>query len=224
MHEPNPILHVLIDFENVPHTTLDALAGLEVEITLLLGEKNKRLDVNLVEGLLAAGPRAQVIRVGATGRNALDLTLAFYLGRAAMASPRAHFFIVSKDADYDPMIRHARRTGLSVERHDSVDTLPFIPKPAAATPAPAPVAPTRPRPHASAHPAPARTLDAGAAEIADHLRDYPKMRPTTQTRLRGLIRSRLPKGTADDRINTIIAQLQAAGHLSISERNRVTYA
>ncbi|MBE2213603.1 MAG: NYN domain-containing protein [Opitutaceae bacterium] len=213
MHDPQPVRHVLVDFENVPHTTLAPIAGMEVEVTLLLGEKNKRLDVALVEQILAASPRVQVVRVGATGRNALDLTLAYYLGRAAVSAPRTHFTIVSRDKDYDPLIRHARSTGLEVERCESMEALSFLPKSAK------PSAPSPARPEARATP----RLDARAEAIAAQLRDYPRSRPGRRTTLLRFIKSNLGGTPTDDDASEIALQLERAGCLAVSPKGSVTY-
>jgi hypothetical protein len=133
MSPPATPRHILIDFENVPTVDLAPIAGLEIEVTVLVGEKNKRLDIALVAQLLANGSRSHLLEVGASGRNALDLTLAFHLGKAAAQNPRTEFFIISKDADYDAMIRHVARNGVHVSRHASVSELPFLQKPPASS-------------------------------------------------------------------------------------------
>lgn len=224
MHEPT-LRHILIDFENVPHTSLAAVAGMDVEITLLLGEKNKRLDVALVEQLLAAGLRAQVVRVGASGRNALDLTLAYYLGRAAVLSSRTHFYIVSKDSDYDAMIRHVKATGLQVERCDSIESLSFLRKPATPVPPPArtraepPPTPARTRTEPPPTPAP----DSRVEEIARHLREHPRNRPVRRTTLLRFINSSHAGMLTERELAELAAQLEHAGYLSISPKGAVTY-
>jgi len=50
----------------------------------------------------------QLVRLTATGKNALDFTLAYYVGRAVAADPTGFFHIVSKDTGYDPLIEHLR--------------------------------------------------------------------------------------------------------------------
>ncbi len=204
---PN-VRHIFIDFENVPGTTLDAIRGHEIEVTLLVGEKNKRLDVDLVENLLLGGASTHLVRVGASGRNALDLTLAYYLGRAAVSAPGASLYIISKDTDYDPMIAHMRRTGVAVARFPSIDTLPFLAR-------------TEPRP-VEARPAAAR-LPEELADFVENLRLHPKSRPARQSTLTRHLKSWQGGHISDQEATGLIATLATTGLISISEKGTVTY-
>jgi len=60
----------------------------------------------LVEQIQQFASQVKLVKVGGSGHNALDLTLACYLGRAIERAPSARFAIVSKDKDFTPMIIH----------------------------------------------------------------------------------------------------------------------
>jgi len=55
------------------------------------------------------------VEVGVSGRNALDLTLSFYLGQAVLRAPKALFCIVSRDKDFEPY-GSCLRKGIKVVR------------------------------------------------------------------------------------------------------------
>ena len=135
-----PLQHVFVDFENVHQIDLSVIGAASVHFTLLLGARQTRLDAGLVEKLMEHAASVQLIRLGSSGKNALDFTLAYYVGRAVSASPSARIHIVSKDTGFDPLIAHLRSRHIQAHRHDSFATLPFSGR---ARPAPAP-AKTRP--------------------------------------------------------------------------------
>ena len=105
---PPPVNHVFVDFENVPKVDLAIIGARTVHLTVLLGPRQKKIDAALVEKLLENAANVEFVRLQSSGRNALDFTLAYYLGRAALADPSGCFHIVSKDAGYDPLIEHLR--------------------------------------------------------------------------------------------------------------------
>jgi len=110
---------IFVDFENVPTVDLALVAGKPVHVTLLIGKKQTKLDVSLVQQMRRVPDQVELIEVGVSGHNALDLTLAYYLGRAVELNPEAHFTIVSKDKDFEPMLGHLAGQGLKADRRDS---------------------------------------------------------------------------------------------------------
>ena len=96
----NTLTHyVFVDFENVPEVNLGLIEGKPVQVTLLIGKNQKKLDLALVQQIRRLASQVELIEVGASGHNALDLPLAYYLGQAVQRCPDAHFHIVSKDKD-----------------------------------------------------------------------------------------------------------------------------
>src|SRR5687767_7742057 len=84
MPAPHPHAHhIFVDFENVSFVDLDAIAALPVFVTLLIGKNQTKIDAVLVQQIHAHANKVRLITLGASGRNALDLTLSYYLGRAA---------------------------------------------------------------------------------------------------------------------------------------------
>eukprot|EP01031_Cornospumella_fuschlensis_P013228 gene13228-biopygen11165 len=68
---------VFVDFENVPALDLSAIEGKSARVTLLIGKNQKKLDLDLVRQIHRLAPQVDLVEVGASGHNALDLTLAF---------------------------------------------------------------------------------------------------------------------------------------------------
>src|SRR5688572_22635004 len=113
-----PLNHVFVDYENVQAIDLSVLRSKGVTFTLLVGPQKKNLDLELVEQLFAHAASVELVRLASSGKNALDFTLAYYIGRAVAADPKGFFHIISKDAGYDPMIKHLQSRHLRVRRHD----------------------------------------------------------------------------------------------------------
>jgi hypothetical protein len=111
---------VLIDYENVRTHSASDLSVLKSEdfaVKLFLGVHDKMLSVDFVEALLPIGRRVEIIRLKASGANALDFHVAFYIGKLSCQKPESTFHIISKDRDYDALIKNLKTTGVVVHRH-----------------------------------------------------------------------------------------------------------
>jgi len=75
---------VFVDFENVPEVDLGLVEGKPVHVTILIGKNQKKIDLPLVQQIRRLAAQVELVEVGASGRNALDLTLAYYLGQAVL--------------------------------------------------------------------------------------------------------------------------------------------
>jgi ABC-type Fe2+-enterobactin transport system substrate-binding protein len=88
--------HVFVDFENVHQVDLSMIGTKSFTFTLLLGARQTKLDAALVEKLMEHAASVQLVRLSSCGKNALDFTLAYYVGRAVMADPTAIFISCPK--------------------------------------------------------------------------------------------------------------------------------
>lgn len=114
-----PFTHfVLVDFENVTAIDLSLAEGKPVHVTLMIGEKQTKISTPLVKQIHRLAAQVDLLEVGSSGRNALDLTLAFYLGKTVERCPTAEFTIVSKDKDFDAMLSHVSRAGIKAVRRE----------------------------------------------------------------------------------------------------------
>src|SRR4051812_41281424 len=94
---PSPVNHVFVDFENVHEIDLAIIGRNAVSFTLLMGPRQTKLNVSLVEKLFAHAASVQLVRLASSGRNALDFILTYYVGRAVAFDPTGCFHIVSRD-------------------------------------------------------------------------------------------------------------------------------
>jgi PIN domain len=213
---PTPAHFVFVDFENVPEVDLGAIEGQSVHVTLLIGKNQKKLDLELVKQIKQFTEQVDLVEVGASGRNALDLTLAYYLGRAIQRAPVANFAIVSKDKDFAPMIAHLVDHNVEVARYDGFNALPFLHhRSPAAVPksAPAkPVAPVKKPPE-----------DRGAKVIARLKNPASRNRPSDELRLRAHIKSALGKESSEPKVDELVRQLREARIALIETSGHVSY-
>jgi hypothetical protein len=203
-----PTAHfVFVDFENVPEVDLGLVGGKPVQVMLLLGKNQKKIDLALVQQIHRLAAQVELVEVGASGHNALDLTLACYLGRAIERAPRAQFWIVSKDKDFEPMISHLCGKQIEVARCGSFASLPFLPqaKKAAATPKKLPE-------------------DRRSRVIARLKNSASRNRPASKTALLAHLATALGKQSSEAAIEEIIREVVADGTLSIDAHGKVAYA
>jgi hypothetical protein len=213
-----PITHfVFVDFENVTEVDLTAIGERPVHVTLLIGKNQRKIDLDLVEQIQAFAAQVKLVKVGATGRNALDLTLACYLGRAIERSPAAHFAIVSKDADFDAMIAHLVGHKFTVARYDSFAALPFLHHRK-------PSAPTKPV-VAKAPPLLKKSAEDRSTKVVARLKNPASPnRPASQAALLAHLKTALGKQATDAKVQELFHRLRDECVLSIDGADNVIYA
>ena len=202
-----PSHHVFVDFENVHTVDLELVAGLPVHVTVLVGEKQKRLDFAFVRQIHRHAAQVTLIEVGASGHNALDLVLACHLGRTVAVQRDAAFYIVSRDKDFNPLIAHLRAEHLDVSRHEAFSELPFLNR------APAPKAKS------------AAELDSDdrLAKLIDRLTRKTKARPVRRKTLLSHIQAFYVNRLSPDELEAVVATLEERGIIAISPDGKVAY-
>lgn len=220
--EPTPYLpvnHVFVDVENVKVIDTAVIDGKNLRLHLFLGPHHKKLEVDVVEKLLAHASTVQLIRSPKAGQNALDFVLAYHLGQAVLADPKGYFHIVSKDAGFDALVELLRSRQLKVRRHVDWTALNFHSQagpqvtmnPAAARTAPAPKAPVKP------------LLSAVAAKLLENLRKTVKNRPKKNQTLLAHAMNFNGKDKPEAEAQKVIEELRKAGHLEIDAKGTVSY-
>lgn len=119
-----PLTHILVDFENTQPQAQDvALVPKEgAKLWIFRGPSQKKYDAEFAEALLPLGERVAIVRCEKSGRNALDMHIAFQMGRLvgelarASAPADASFVVVSRDTDYDPLLAYVRAQGFTADR------------------------------------------------------------------------------------------------------------
>lgn len=213
--------HIFVDFENVQKVDLAVIGSQAVKFTLLVGPRQSKLAVPLVQKFLEHRDSVDLVRLTSSGRNALDFTLAYYVGRAAVADPTGSFHIVSKDKGYDPLIEHLQSRHIRARRHDSFATLNFAAP--AKLPAPKPPAPVpKPKPRAKARTQPP-ILDERTNQVLEHLRKLSSTLPKNKKKLLSFLVTRLSQKITEAEALNVVENLRRAGHLAIGEKGAVTY-
>jgi hypothetical protein len=218
---PPPVNHVFVDFENVHEIDLAIIGNRAVSFTLLVGARQTKLDVSLVEKLFEHAVSVQLVRLTSAGKNALDFTLAYYVGRAVAADPTGSFHIVSRDAGYDPLVKHLRSRNILAQRHESFITLPFASalKPASPTPPPSsrkPKSPATPKSEAT-------SLNGWETRVLEHFRKPSGTRPRNQKKLVSFLVAYSANRITEAVALRYIDALVQAGHVAIGDKGAVTY-
>lgn len=245
--------YIFVDFENVQDVDLTLAKDRPVHVTLLIGAKQTKLDTKLATQMHALAMQAEPIEVGESGRNALDLTLAVYLGRKIEQHRNAKFVIVSQDHDFDPMIAHLQKSDTQIERvHSfaSVSVFASAPKTARSVKAsktpianpqrssprtpPAKLAPTAESPATTKTPAnsaPTRSEHSAIPNLTQRqetiLRKLAdpgnKNRPSTEKALLAHLKTSLGKYPTEDAVTATLSLLIERGVLTINAQKRVDY-
>lgn len=202
---------IFVDFENVPTVDLTLVAGQPVHVTLLIGKRQTKLDVSLVQQMRRIPEQVDLIEVGSSGRNALDLTLAYYLGRAAERRPDAHFTIVSRDKDFEAMLAHLAGQGIKADRRDSFAAA-FQAIPGKKSPVTAKAQPPAKKP-------PIDRLEKLIARLKNNLAPRPKNR----ARLLAHINTAYGGKLTDAEQTGIVEALIKRGVLEVEAKDRVRY-
>jgi len=196
-----PMNHVFVDFENVHEVDPALIGARSVSLTLLLGARQTRLDAALVEKLMEHAATVQLVRLTSSGSNALDFALAYYLGRAVMADLTGYFHIVSKDTGFEPLMEHLRSRHIHAYRHDDFTTLTF------SGPAKPPSAPP----------------EELFTRVLEHLRKNVTARPKCKKKLVSHLLAFSGNTTTEADVLSLIERLVKAGHITIGDKDAVTY-
>ena len=226
MPTPNLTHFVLVDFENVPGVDLSLLGKEPLCVTLFLGPKSK-LKPGLVEQITTQPFEVRLIKVGQIKKNALDFVLAYHLGEMVTRFPRGHYYLISGDQDFAPLVTHLRDKHVHISQHNDIASLPFLARP---QPLLAPVAKTSapPKPPAVTKPVPVvlnkKPVPDRRAKIIARLKD--PANPNRATTLKGLhayIKNALGKEAATAKVEEIISELRKARVLTTDAKGKVAY-
>jgi len=122
--------HVLIDYENLQPQVAEVLASPVFRVWVFVGVQQAKVSFDLVNLLQTKGDAAKVIKMGGTGRNALDFHMSYYLGGLVKERPEDYFHLVTGDTGMDPLIGHLQAQGVHVNRWRDVNDIPLLKRPA----------------------------------------------------------------------------------------------
>ena len=118
--------YVLVDFENVQPDSLAALAHGQFRVKVFVGatQAKGRISFELSHSMQMLGTSAEYVKIARSGPNAVDMHIAYYVGRLLEKEPNAIIYIVSKDTDFDPLIEYLRAKGSACKRVKSIAEIP----------------------------------------------------------------------------------------------------
>jgi hypothetical protein len=125
---------ILVDWENVQPELLPALNLADVKVIVFVGPHQSKLPTDIVIAMQKLGDRADYIKVGKQGKDALDMHIAFYMGRLATQLQDCYFHIVAVDRDYDPLLAHLKELKIGVAKWPDLSSIPILKRAAAKTP------------------------------------------------------------------------------------------
>jgi len=141
--------YVLVDFENVQPDSLAALATGQFRVKVFVGaaQAKGRISFELSHSMQMLGANAEYVKIARTGKNAVDMHIAYYVGRLLEKEPNAVIHIISKDTDFDPLTEYLRAKGSVCKRVKTIAEIPKHVAKSVAIPAPKGAKPTAHVPH-----------------------------------------------------------------------------
>lgn len=190
--------YLLIDYENVQPTDLSLLNGLDLKVLIFLGSNQNKLPVEFVSTIQDLGKNAEYVQISGSGKNALDFHIAFTIGELSKIDPKAYYHIISKDAGYDPLVKHARKKGIQIGRSKTIADTPL------------------------ARLSSAKPVAEKVESIVKNLKMRGSGRPRKVKTLTNTINALFQKGLEDSELKRIVRTLEKDGHISI-EGDNVSY-
>ena len=191
--------YVLVDYENVQPKDFGLLRDGPFRVKLFLGPNQSKIPVSLASALQALGGSAEYVPLEASGANALDFHIAYYIGVLSTHEPSAFFHIISKDAGFDPLIKHLKGKGVFAHRAECIAAMPFF-------------RPAVPADH-----------DAQIEAVVEDLCKRKAAKPRTQKSLMATINARFNKELTDQQLLALLAALCTRGLVQV-EGARVSYS
>lgn len=118
--------YVLIDLENVQPKNLSLLKGHGFKVMVFVGSKQTKISFDLAVAMQGLGDEAEYVKIEGDGPNALDFHIAFYMGQLSAIDSNCYFHIISKDAGFDPLIRHLKARKIYAQREKDISEIPLL--------------------------------------------------------------------------------------------------
>jgi len=195
------LIHLLIDWENKRPTgaELEQVRGSRFRLWILHGPQQNSFTAEQAKAWQPLGKQVRFVQSTKSGKNALDLHIAFCIGEASQQDRTkevaACYVIVSGDKDFDALFGYLSEKGIKAARAPSLpEALQLA---ADLMPAPEPKVPSKPG------------ASANAERVIQSLREHPKNQPTTLKRLQNHVASLLAKQSADAEVAHVLEELKS---------------
>ena len=190
---------ILVDWENVQPELLPALNLEGTRVLVFIGPHQTKLPFAMVQAVQKLGERAQYVQVSKQGNDALDMHIAFYIGKLAVELPDAYFHVIAKDRDYDPLVAHLKALKIGAAKWPDLASIPVLKRAAAST------------------------VKEKLEAIKDWLMERKANRPKTLKTLTNSLKTSAFAGRLDDQeIGSLINALREKGLISV-EGQKVAY-
>ncbi|MCY3621548.1 MAG: PIN domain-containing protein [Gammaproteobacteria bacterium] len=189
--------YILIDYENVKAIDLGPITDKAYHLMVFVGASQHKISTDFamqVQSLKAA----EYVRISGNGHNALDFHIAYMIGRLAEREPDASFHIVSKDRGFDPLITYLKANNIKASRVGDLFEIRALRLP--------------------------KTVgdDGIVDDVVKNLAGRGSSKPRKLRTLASTIGSLFKDGLSDDEVQSVIAQLQAKGHIVVNQE-KVSY-
>jgi hypothetical protein len=195
------LTHLLIDWENKQPTgaELEQVRGSRFRLWILHGPQQKSFPSEQAKAWQPLGKQVRFVQSMKSGKNALDLHIAFCIGEASeqdrAKGAEACYIIISGDKDFDALFGYLSEKGIKAARAPS---LPEALEVAAELTAGEEAKAAPPKPIASPN----------AQRVIEDLRAHPRNQPTTIKRLQNHVASLLGKQSADAEVDRVLEELK----------------
>ncbi len=190
---------ILVDWDNVQPELLPALNLEGIRVLVFIGPHQNKLPFAMVQAVQKLGERAQYVQVSKQGNDALDMHIAFYIGKLAVELQDAYFHVIAKDRDYDPLVAHLKALKIGAAKWPDLASIPVLKRAAAST------------------------VKEKIEAIKDWLLERKANRPKTLKTLTNSLKTSAFAGRLDDQeIESLITALNEKGLISV-EGQKVVY-
>lgn len=191
--------YVLVDYDNAQPARLPELAKARYKVLVFLAGNQDLVSLELATALQRLGANGEYVRAPGEGQHALDLHIAYYVGKITSDNPHARIHVVSSDTRFDPLIEHLRnKHQAAASRSESLDAVV-----AAQTLIPPPLE---------------RLLES----VELWLSNQPHHGPRTHAKLHNSLKSFLPKSVTKAERQLMITALRERGYFS-TEGNKLVW-
>ena len=113
---------LLIDYENVHKIDLSRLDD-SYQAIIFVGAQQNPPKAARNKSTAHRFSRVDFQKIEGNGKNALDLHIAFHLGRTFETAPDTSCIVLSKDRGFDSLLTHLNKNGLQCRRVNSMEEL-----------------------------------------------------------------------------------------------------
>jgi hypothetical protein len=177
---------------------LAILNGHPFQVMVFVGANQEKIPFSMASALQSLGSKAEYVKISGSGSNALDFHIAFYIGQIAAKDPDAYFHIISKDAGFDPLIKHLKQQKIFAQRERDLTEIPLI------------------------RVSNATSIDEKIAAIVPNLAARGHSRPRKINTLANTINAMFMKTLGEEEISAIVAHMQKQGLIAVTDA-KVSY-